>query len=164
MSKIDKHFGGETDDLDRTRSAAGKQASGQDERDGGSDLAEHVRDTVTDGYERARDLASEGYDSLARNAGYARRRSIAELDRGRRGVAAFIEENPIMVGVTGFAAGLLIGSLMPGATRENRYIGPYADDLRREGIRYAKDVARNGRETIYENLRAIAQPGESDHS
>lgn len=67
-----------------------------------------------------------------------------------------------MVGVAGLAAGLLIGALLPATRRENRYLGPYADDMRREGVRYARDVAQQGREAISENLRAIADPKDRD--
>lgn len=178
MSEIDKHYGGDAEATERTRAAARRRAPAEspdepghldraaealkDAREAASHTAERVRETVSDGYDRAHDWAEERYDSLSRNAVYARRRSVAEFNRGRRGVASFVEENPIMVGVAGLAAGLLIGALLPATRRENRYLGPYADDMRREGVRYARDVAQQGREAISENLRAIADPKDRD--
>lgn len=121
---------------------------------------ERLREGVSEGYDRAQHWAQESYDSLSREAIRARRRSAARLDRRRRGVEDFVEQNPLMVGVAGFAAGLLIGALLPSTRHENEWLGPYADDMRREGVRYAKDVAQQGRESIAENLRAMAQPRE----
>lgn len=176
MSEIDKHYGGDAEDLARPQERARKSATGEERdeqsvadraeeavtgvREGVTRAADRVREAVSERYDRAQDWASEGYESVSRNAVYARRRSIAELNRGRRSVAAFVDENPIMIGVAGLAAGLLIGSLLPRTRREDELLGRYADDLRREGARYARDVAHQGREAISENLRAIVQPSE----
>lgn len=180
MSEIDKHYGGDAEELERARRRSRKRAEAdapeetgpldratealKGARDAASHTADRVRESVSDGYDRAHDWAEERYDSLSRNAVYARRRSVAEFNRGRRGAAAFIEENPIMVGVAGLAAGLLIGALLPTTRRENRYFGPYADDMRREGVRYVRDVAQQGREAISENLRSISDPPEHNRS
>lgn len=175
MSEVEKHYGGDADQLERARERTiGKQPTSRakgdqspldraeetlkEARDSATRAAERVKGSVTDGYERAQDWAQDSYDTVSRNAVYARRRSAAELKRGRRGVETFVEENPIMVGVAGIAAGLLIGALLPATRRENQLLGPYADDVRREGVRYAKDVAQQGREALSENLRAMA-PG-----
>jgi ElaB/YqjD/DUF883 family membrane-anchored ribosome-binding protein len=174
MSEVEKHYGGDVDDLDRTKAAARTKTSGaksersrHDEGDGGLlDRAEETLESAREGAARAadrvRETVSEQYESLSRNAVYARRRSVAEFNRGRRGVAAFVDENPIMVGVAGLAAGLLIGALLPRTRREDELLGPYADDLRRESLRYAKDAAEQGREALKENIRAMAQPLDRD--
>lgn len=181
MSELDKHYGADADELERAkertrarhRPRESQEETGpldraaeaiKDVREAASHTADRVRESVSEGYERAHDWAEEQYDSLSRQAVYARRRSAAEFNRGRRGVAAFIEENPIMVGVAGLAAGLLIGALLPATRRENRYLGPYADDMRREGVRYARDVAQQGREVLSENLRSITDPPRPNRS
>lgn len=173
MSEVEKHYGGDADELERARertigrSPAAGSKSGQgpfdraeetlkEARQGAARAAERVKGTVSEGYDRAQDWAQDSLDSVSRNATYARRRSALELQRGRRGVENFVEENPIMVGVAGIAAGLLIGALLPATHRENKLLGPYADDVRREGMRYAKDVAQHGREALTENIRAMA--------
>lgn len=179
MSEVDKHYGSDAAELDRARQrtlgqhtkpsgasdqSARDRAEGtlKDVPDGAAKAADRVRDTVSDGYERAQDWAQESYDSLSRNAVYARRRSAAELKRSQRTVENFVEQNPIMVGVAGIAAGLLVGALLPGTRQENKLLGPYADDVRREGLRYAKDVAQQGREALTDNFRAMAQPRDTD--
>lgn len=176
MSEIDKHYGGDAGDDVESRAhtkAGGHQDEGvadraekaaREARHAAARAAGRVRETVSDGYDRAEEWAHDGYDTISRNAVYARRRTAAEFNRGRRSVAAFVDENPIMVGVAGLAAGLLIGALLPSTRRENRLFGPYADDLRREGVRYARDVAEQGREAISENLRSVARPRDDDPS
>ncbi|TDR93240.1 hypothetical protein [Enterovirga rhinocerotis] len=172
MSEVDKHYGGDPVGLDRKPERRGDEeaATGPLDRaqeavrdaahnvaDKASRTAEHVRDAVSDRYERASEWAHDGYESVARNATYARRRSAVEFRRGRRGVESFIDENPIMVGVAGLAAGLLIGSLLPATRRENRAFGRYADEFKRDGLRYAHDIARDvaeqGRALMGENLK-----------
>ncbi|WP_375459382.1 hypothetical protein [uncultured Enterovirga sp.] len=131
-------------------------------------MADSVKDSVGDAFEgatewsrdrygKATSWASENVDSVSRNATYARRRSAAEFNRGRRTVESFVEENPIMVGVVGVAAGLLIGALLPGTRRENQYFGRYADEVRDQGMRYAQEVAEQGRHVVEENLSRLSQ-------
>lgn len=174
MSEVDKHYGADP-------ARAGQRPrpeSGQGRRGGGSDggspaavaarVAGSVKGSVGDAYEsatgwsrdrygKATSWASENVDSVSRNATYARRRSAAEFNRGRRTVESFVEENPVMVGVVGIAAGLLIGALLPGTRRENQYFGRYADEVRDQGLRYAQEVAEQGRHVVEENLSRLSQ-------
>jgi len=143
--RADKALGDARDAFGEARAQAGETL--KEARDSVADASEDLRRKASERYDRAHDWASEQYDSLSRNATYARRRGVAEFNRGRRGLAAFVEENPIMIGVAGLAAGLLIGALLPRTRREDELLGPYADDLRREGARYAKDAARHGLDT-----------------
>lgn len=119
--------------------------------------ADTVRRAAGQAYDQASDWASDNLDSASRNATYARRRTAAELNRGRRNVESFVEGNPVMVGVAGLAAGLLLGALLPGTRQENRYLGRYADEVRNQGIRYAQDVAEQGRTILEENLKQVKQ-------
>ncbi|HMO28176.1 hypothetical protein [Enterovirga sp.] len=167
MSEIERH------DDERPGSPAGKEGSaalgraaealksaGDSAAHAVENAVERLREGASEGYERAQNWAHESYESVSREAAYARRRSAVRLDRGRRGVEDFVEQNPLMVGVAGFAAGLLIGALLPGTRHEKEWLGPYADDVRREGVRYAKDAVQQGRESLAENLRAMTQPRE----
>ncbi len=176
MSEVNKHYGGDPVGLDRNpERRADEPAPGRLDRaqeavrdaahsvaDKAHRAADQVRDTVSERYGRASEWAHESYDSVSRNATYARRRSAIELGRGRRGVESFIDENPVMVGVAGLAAGLLIGALLPGTRRENRAFGRYADDLKRDSLRYAHDVARDvadqGRAMVRDNLGVAPEP------
>ena len=121
-------------------------------------------DTARSATDAARHTAEEAYSSASRTVSQAGRRSAQEFTRTRRGVEAFVEENPIMVGVVGLAAGLLVGALLPNTRRENQVFGRYADEVRDQGLRYARDLAQQGRQFVEENLDAAtaATRGRSD--
>ena len=58
----------------------------------------------------------------------------------------------MMVGVIGLAAGLVIGALLPRTRQEDRTLGRWADEVRDQGMRYARDMAHRGREMIDETF------------
>ena len=99
-------------------------------------------------------VAAAGLGYLVSDAG---RRSSAQLARHRRGIEGFVEENPVMVGVVGLAAGLLVGALLPTTRRENQVFGRYADEVREQGMRYARELAEQGKSLVEENLQAVSQ-------
>ena len=115
-----------------------------------------ARDKVTGAYGRAADWAGDGYEAASRNVRYAQRRSFAHIGRGRSNLETFVEENPVMVGDAGLAVGLLVGALLPGTRRENQAFGQYADEVRAQGLRYAQDVAQQGRQIIEDNVKGFA--------
>lgn len=96
-----------------------------------------------DRYSRGAHWVSDTYDEAAR---YSR--------RGYRKTSEFVEENPLMVGVIGLAAGLVIGALLPITRRENQYFGPWRDDLRDRGYRYGRDAVERARHIAEEGYRA----------
>lgn len=111
-----------------------------------------VRKAAGGHYGRASSLASDHYENVSRGATYARRRSAIELGRTRRNVESFVGENPIMVGVAGLAAGLLIGTLLPQTRQENEALGRYADEAREQALRYARELTEQGRHFVEEAL------------
>jgi hypothetical protein len=73
-----------------------------------------------------------------------------------------VDDNPLLVGVVGVAAGLLLGALLPRTRQEDRNIGPWADEMRDQGLRYAREVTNIGREFVQtaldpDNLNAAAR-------
>lgn len=120
---------------------------------------EDVRKAAGEQYERASSLASGHYETASRTATYARRRSAIELGRTRRNVEGFVGENPIMVGVAGLAAGLLIGTLLPQTRQENEALGRYADEARDQALRYARELTEQGRHFVQETLDATTAKG-----
>jgi ElaB/YqjD/DUF883 family membrane-anchored ribosome-binding protein len=171
MSEVERHYGadlGAGDKPDLAKRAAGVAREAGDAFEKRKREAEgtvdQIRDAAEDGLDRAQEWAHESYEAIARSAVYARRRSVAEMKHAGRNVSAFVEENPIMVGVAGLAAGLLLGSLLPATRSERKYLGPYADDLKREGVRYARDMAEQGREALQTGLAAIRVPGDESRA
>ncbi len=100
-----------------------------------------------DRYERGAEWASDTYDDAARFS----RKNYRKV---RNSAGEFIEENPLMIGALGLAAGLVIGALLPISRRENEYLGPWRDDLRDRGYRYGHDAMQRARHIAEEGYRA----------
>lgn len=158
MNEVESHYGSEN------QKALGGSRS--HERESG-DRSSGIRNTAGDAYDRASEWgrdnyrgatswASDQYGSATRGVDQVRRRSGDEFDRARREVTKFVDENPIMVGVVGVAAGLLLGALIPGTKRENQAFGRYADEVREQGYRYARDLADQGKSYVEEGLQNVA--------
>jgi ElaB/YqjD/DUF883 family membrane-anchored ribosome-binding protein len=109
---------------------------------------EQASELARDSYERASSWASEAYEQGAEQWEQARHRSMQGFDRARSGVQQYVSQNPVMVGLIGLAAGLLIGALLPRTRREDQAFGEWADDVREQGVRYARDMAQRGREAV----------------
>ncbi|HEY7385587.1 MAG TPA: hypothetical protein VH743_18150 [Beijerinckiaceae bacterium] len=110
------------------------------------DLRERTGETMEQATQWARDHYQEG----TRQMDDMRKRSMQQMERARGGIERFVSENPMMVGVMGLAAGLLIGALLPRTRQEDRFFGQWADDLRDQGVRYAKEAAQRSRELVEE--------------
>ncbi|WP_191970119.1 hypothetical protein [Methylobacterium planeticum] len=148
---------------DRASDLAG-QAQGR-----AADLADSVKGAAQDARERAADVYDDARTWVS-DMGRTHRRRVEDvasrgrdqLHQGRTAVEQFVTENPLLVGVVGVAAGLLLGALLPRTRQEDRNLGPYADELRDQGLRYARDVTSRGREFVEsaldpDNLNAAAQ-------
>jgi ElaB/YqjD/DUF883 family membrane-anchored ribosome-binding protein len=105
-----------------------------------------------DTYERASSWASDAYEGSSDRFGEARSRSMQGFGRARRGVEEYVSQNPVMVGLVGLAAGLLIGALLPRTRREDRVFGAWADEVREQGLRYAHEMTQRGRDYVDENF------------
>jgi ElaB/YqjD/DUF883 family membrane-anchored ribosome-binding protein len=138
-----------------------------------SGLADDINDRLGGAADQARDRAAAAYDDARERAGALHRRNMRALDdltnqgieglnRGRSAVERFVDDNPLLVGVVGVAAGLLLGALLPRTRQEDRSIGPWADEVRDQGLRYAREVTNIGREFVQtaldpDNLNAAAR-------
>jgi hypothetical protein len=82
----------------------------------------------------------------------ARGRSMQQFRRAGGGIERFVSENPLMVGVMGLAAGLVLGALLPRTRQEDRAFGRWADEVRGQGWRYAREATQRGREFVEDAL------------
>ncbi len=89
-----------------------------------SEAASGARETVEQGYRDARDAAGTAYERAAETVDHGVRQAregaesaYREVEyRGRRAgaeVSRYVNDHPLMVGVLGFAGGLLLGALLP---------------------------------------------------
>lgn len=109
-----------------------------------SDTVESVRRRGAETHRQTRDWASDRYES-----GYAAAR------RGRGSVEDFVTENPVLVGVIGLAAGLLLGALLPRTRQEDRTVGAWADEVRDQSLRFARDLTSRGRDYVETAVDAL---------
>jgi ElaB/YqjD/DUF883 family membrane-anchored ribosome-binding protein len=108
------------------------------------DTAEWAQDT----YERVSNWASDTYESQSGRMGDMRGRSTRAFGSARGSVQNYVAENPMVVGLVGLATGLLIGALLPRTRRENEVFGEWADEVRNQGLRYAREATEMGREYV----------------
>lgn len=140
-------------------SQKGSQNQNQSMTDKAQDVAEDVRhraeeayegasEWARDTYERAADWASDTYEGQRRRVRQMGGRSQKTFGKARGGVQNYVSENPMVVGLVGLAAGLLLGALLPRTRRENEAFGEWADEVRNQGMRYARDAATRGRDYV----------------
>src|SRR3954451_9097599 len=108
---------------------------------------EQATEYARSAYDQASNWASGAYEQGSRYAESARR-AMPDVRQARGSIERFVHENPILVGVVGLAAGLLIGALLPRTRRGDQTFGRWADEVRDQGMRYARDVAHRGREFV----------------
>ena len=145
---------GGSDWQNRSASASSQGAGGTGYSAGGSagQAGGGLREQAADALNDASDWTREQYRQGARQLYQARNRSIGQFRAARGGVERFVTENPLMVGVVGLAAGLVIGALLPRTRQEDRAFGRWADEVREQGMRYARDATQRGREYVEEAL------------
>jgi ElaB/YqjD/DUF883 family membrane-anchored ribosome-binding protein len=159
-------LGGQSANKDQHSAAgqSGRSQGGQGQSKGAADTmkqgAEQVRERADEAYDDAKEWMRETYESAtswasdamggSNRTGGGRRRAVGNLGNTRRNVQEYVAQNPVMVGLVGLAAGLLLGALLPRTRRENEMFGEWADEVREQGMRYAHDVTQRGREYVEE--------------
>jgi ElaB/YqjD/DUF883 family membrane-anchored ribosome-binding protein len=124
-----------------TRST-GAQTAGQS----AGDLSERAGEAL----DQASDWAREQYNYGSRQFDRMRDQSMQQFRQARGSIDRFVNENPLMVGLVGLAAGLVIGALLPRTRQEDRAFGQWADQVRDQGWRYAREATQRGREYMEE--------------
>lgn len=126
-------------------------------RSAASDAVEDLGTKAQEVYGDVRSAARGVYEAGAeRMEGYADR-SREAIETGRRSADRFVTENPLLVGALGLAVGLIVGSLLPRTRHEDRTLGRLSDDVRDEGMRYARNVAQRGRDIVEETVGEIRE-------
>jgi ElaB/YqjD/DUF883 family membrane-anchored ribosome-binding protein len=116
------------------------------------DVYEGASEWARDTYERATDWASDTYGQQRRRMNQMGGRSTRAYGNARGSMQSYVSENPMVVGLVGLAAGLLLGALLPRTRRENEMFGEWADEVRNQGLRYAREAASRGREYVEETF------------
>lgn len=140
---------------DSTGSGSSRTWSGQDNARQGagtggmaSDATETVRQTGQAALRQVSDWAEQGSQQWEN----VRNRSMDQFRRAGGGIERYVRENPLMVGVMGLAAGLVLGALLPRTRQEDRAFGRWADEVRDQGMRYAREATQRGRSLVEDAL------------
>lgn len=126
-----------------------RQAAGQAQQKAG-EAYDQAAEWAQDTYERASSWASDAFERGSDELGSFKSRSGQRFGGG--GVQRYVAENPMMVGLVGLAAGLLLGALLPRTRREDEAFGEWADEVREQGLRYAQEATQRGREFVEESF------------
>jgi ElaB/YqjD/DUF883 family membrane-anchored ribosome-binding protein len=134
---------------------AGSQAGGvrgatDQARQKAEEVYEDASEWAQDTYERVSSWASDAYEDRNGRMRHMRDRSTKAFGNVRGGFQQYVSDNPMVVGLVGLAAGLALGALLPRTRRENEMFGEWADEVRNQGLRYARDAANVGREYVEE--------------
>jgi len=144
--------GSMADKAQQTAAQAGEKVreTADQVRQKAGEVYEGASEWAQDTYESVSGWASDTYDQHSDRVGNMRDRSAKTLGNVRGGVQQYVSENPMVVGLVGLAAGLLLGALIPRTRRENEVFGEWSDEVRNQGLRYARDATHKGREFVEE--------------
>jgi hypothetical protein len=94
--------------------------------------------TTRETFEHTAESLRSGAESIRSGATRAAAATREHVDHARAGMDRMLEEQPLMLGVFGLAAGAIIGALLPTTEQENRVLG----EMRNKAV---KGVARESR-------------------
>jgi hypothetical protein len=103
------------------------QRLGEDVRDAASNAYDRANDTVRSAAEHLRDQVSGSGVGNIDPAGMVRAGSD-RVARTASGVTHFVEDNPLIGGAIGLAAGIAIGAALPSTRTEDRWLGEASDE------------------------------------
>jgi ElaB/YqjD/DUF883 family membrane-anchored ribosome-binding protein len=134
-------------------------ATGHNAMDKANELGHRFSDSASSVADRARNATSTARDRISETAANARAR-IGDLShlsqdqyyRAKDGFSRMLDEQPLMVGVLGLAAGALLGAALPNTRREDQMLGRTRDDL----LDKAKEAASEQAERVKESARHVA--------
>lgn len=125
-----------------------------------ADATSSVRSTITGAAHGARESVS-GVAQRARSLGHDVRvragdlggRARMQASQAQQTLGHWVDEQPLLVGALGLAAGALLGAVLPATRREDTLIGSVSD----EWMDTARDSARESLQTVRSSAERVAQ-------
>jgi len=153
---------------DRLRGARERAASAADRMSGAAEstrdtlqqAADSSREALRNAAQSSRDTYEHAAESLRSGAGRAAAATREQLDYARSRMDRLLEEQPLMLGAIGLAAGAILGALLPTTEHEDRFLG----DARDKVVRSVAKESRARFEASRENAATYSAPGGSDSS
>lgn len=119
------------------------QDAGSKFREFADDAVETLRGVGKSAGETAADKAGAAYDDARHAAVHGVNRARHAARRAGGQAETFFDDYPLMVGVLGLAGGALLGAMLPETRQENRHLGRWRDDLRRQAAAYGREATKS---------------------
>jgi ElaB/YqjD/DUF883 family membrane-anchored ribosome-binding protein len=101
-----------------------------------SESIDELREAAGDYTQRARDYVSETTDTVTQQSSQMIEKARSTVQEN---VSWMLEEQPLVLGAIGLAAGAIIGAILPETEMENRTLGTARDELAETAKSMAKD-------------------------
>ena len=145
---------GETDQIrDRIEDTRDRMSETIDALGYKADIPARVKESVT---EKTHSL-SEKTQSLFRGASEQGSEAYESVASGGRRAGSIVQDNPLMLGLGGVAAGFLLGMLFPSTRLESEKIGPMAQDIRSTVTETAGEALERGKQVAEEAVQGATQ-------
>jgi hypothetical protein len=93
----------------------------------------------------------------AKNTVGDRTPSGEDVKQGAQQAVGIAQENPLGLGIAGFAGGFLIGMLMPSTKVENEKLGPVSTQVKQQAMQTAQEAVEHGKEVAQEVASSAAE-------
>jgi hypothetical protein len=135
--------------LDRARSGAADMA------DRASGAADRVGERFHEAVDSSREMLGARAESVRDGASRAAAATREQVDYARESFGRLLEEQPLMLGVLGLAAGAIMGALLPTTDAEGHMLG----EVRDSAVETMKSATRKRYEAARENVASHLAPG-----
>ena len=115
---------------------------------------ESSRETLSDAAESVRASANRAAETTRETVDYARE----QVDSARERMDRLLNEQPLLLGAFGLAAGALMGALLPTTEAEDRWLG----DARESAVKNAVRTGRERYEAARDHAAAYSAPSHSE--
>jgi ElaB/YqjD/DUF883 family membrane-anchored ribosome-binding protein len=118
--------------------------------DSSRDALRSASDSWRNAAESSRETFEHTAESLRSGAGRAAEATREQFEHARARVDRLLDEQPLMLGALGLAAGAIIGALLPTTEHEDRFLGEARDKV-------IKDVAQKSRAGVEAAREKVAE-------
>lgn len=89
--------------------------------------------------------------------------AVQRTHNAREKVSHAVDERPLLVGIIGLTAGMIIGAMTSGALRDNRFLQEKRQDLKQKTRELLQDRKERAEHVLADAKRAIKEAAEREH-
>lgn len=143
-----------------TSDLADKASGVADKVHGAADRVHGAAEKMHGAMDSARERLGHTAESLRGTASHAASATREQVDYARQRMDRLLEEQPLMLGAIGLAAGAIVGAWLPTTEHENRMLG----EVRDKAVRRMAQEGRSRLETASEHAQTLSTPGREDEA